>query len=419
MAEYFNPCENNGLTDMCKNSECENDENNEDPITLDLIEKGYCAGKKCMDLKSILGEIARHPEKKFINPTNRLETNINLNNECNYEIKKYLYKFNEKGKKECVSPTGKKNMYQVPEADVNLQVVDILDHKRVKVKVVNTNQSLDGHIFECSVDNLEQVQLLEGGADMMLGVPNTYSSLYRPGNNSTCPPPQNAVLSQYQGTLQNQGPFKINVQSHIGGSDMMLDVPNTYSSLYRPGNNSTCPPPENAVLSQYQGTLQNQGPFKINVQNGGRKSPEVSATKHPGEKMKGLDGNMWESRKSGKSYRWFPVKKSNASKKKTAPPKKKPVVTKKKTAPKKTSDNRISASEYYKEFGEEAIGDIVDIRNNRELKCLLKRSNGTVYWASQSKSGKGQEQCGQGMLVNKKNWVPIHPAVYKGQHLKY
>lgn len=50
-----------------------------------------------------------------------------------------------------------------------------------------------------------------------------------------------------------------------------------------------------------------------------------------------------------------------------------------------------------KKFGEEAIGDIVDIRNNGELKCLLKRSNGSVYWASKSKSGKGQEQCGHGL----------------------
>ena len=92
-----------------------------------------------------------------------------------------------------------------------------------------------------------------------------------------------------------------------------------------------------------------------------------------------------------------PKNKPVAPKKKTTPPKKKPVVSKKKSAPKKTTDNRISASEYYKKFGEEAIGDIVDIRNNGELKCLLKRSNGTVYWASKSKSGKGQEQCGHGL----------------------
>ena len=26
------------------------------------------------------------------------------------------------------------------------------DERRVKVKVINTNQSLDGHIFECSIN---------------------------------------------------------------------------------------------------------------------------------------------------------------------------------------------------------------------------------------------------------------------------
>ena len=51
--EYFNPCENNDLTSMCKNSQCENNENIEDPITLELIQKGYCVGKNCMDLKYI------------------------------------------------------------------------------------------------------------------------------------------------------------------------------------------------------------------------------------------------------------------------------------------------------------------------------------------------------------------------------
>ena len=50
-------------------------------------------------------------------------------------------------------------MYQVPQADINLQVIEVLDEKRVKVKVINTNQSLDGHIFECSIDNLEKVHL--------------------------------------------------------------------------------------------------------------------------------------------------------------------------------------------------------------------------------------------------------------------
>ena len=50
---------------------------------------------------------------------------------------------------------------------------------------------------------------LSGG---MLGVPNTYSSLLRPGNNSACPPPQNAPVSAYVGTDINSGPFVIDVQ---------------------------------------------------------------------------------------------------------------------------------------------------------------------------------------------------------------
>ena len=41
------------------------------------------------------------------------------------------------------------------------------------------------------------------------------------------------------------------------------------------------------------------------------------------------------------------------------------------------------------------LGDVCQIRNNdKELKCLLERSNGTVYWAKKSKSGKGQDICG-------------------------
>ena len=48
----------------------------------------------------------------------------------------------------------------------------------------------------------------------------------------------------------------------------------------------------------------------------------------------------------------------------------------------------IGASEYYKEFSDPLV--IQQIRNNGELKCLLKRSNGTVYWVSKSKSSEGQ-----------------------------
>ena len=56
---------------------------------------------------------------------------------------------------------------------------------------------------------------------------------------------------------------------------------------------------------------------------------------------------------------------------------------------------RLSAGEYYRAHGNDsALGDRCDIRKNDEYRCLLKRSNGTAYWAKKSKSGKGQEICG-------------------------
>ena len=56
---------------------------------------------------------------------------------------------------------------------------------------------------------------------------------------------------------------------------------------------------------------------------------------------------------------------------------------------------RLSAGEYYRAHGNDsALGDRCDIRKNNEYRCLLKRSNGTAYWAKKSKSGKGQEACG-------------------------
>ena len=43
---------------------------------------------------------------------------------------------------------------------------------------------------------------------------------------------------------------------------------------------------------------------------------------------------------------------------------------------------------------DKSLGDRCYIRSGvNELKCLLKRSNGTVYWASKNKSGKGQKKC--------------------------
>jgi hypothetical protein len=58
---------------------------------------------------------------------------------------------------------------------------------------------------------------------------------------------------------------------------------------------------------------------------------------------------------------------------------------------------RLSAGAYYRKHRgrERILGDVCQIRDTTpELKCLLKRTNGTVYWAKKSKSGKGQELCG-------------------------
>ena len=58
---------------------------------------------------------------------------------------------------------------------------------------------------------------------------------------------------------------------------------------------------------------------------------------------------------------------------------------------------RLSAGAYYRKHGKDRVlGDICQIRKeDKEVRCLLKRSNGTVYWAYKSKSGKGQEACGK------------------------
>ena len=59
-------------------------------------------------------------------------------------------------------------------------------------------------------------------------------------------------------------------------------------------------------------------------------------------------------------------------------------------------NDRLSAKTYYESYGKDSsLGDVCQIRaDSPELKCLLKRSNNTVYWAAKSKSGKGQEKCG-------------------------
>lgn len=62
---------------------------------------------------------------------------------------------------------------------------------------------------------------------------------------------------------------------------------------------------------------------------------------------------------------------------------------------------RLSAGAYYRKHkhSDKILGHICKIREkDTTLRCLLKRSNGTVYWAKKSKSGKGQEQCGDWTL---------------------
>ena len=56
--------------------------------------------------------------------------------------------------------------------------------------------------------------------------------------------------------------------------------------------------------------------------------------------------------------------------------------------------DRLSAGEYYRKYGQPAVGQICDIRGNGDLRCLLLKKNGVPYWAKPSKSGKGQEVCG-------------------------
>ena len=56
--------------------------------------------------------------------------------------------------------------------------------------------------------------------------------------------------------------------------------------------------------------------------------------------------------------------------------------------------DRLSAGTYFREQPGAALGDICDIRNNGDLRCLLKRKNDAPYWAKKSKSGKGQKACG-------------------------
>jgi len=61
--------------------------------------------------------------------------------------------------------------------------------------------------------------------------------------------------------------------------------------------------------------------------------------------------------------------------------------------PKMLKQGRLSAGEYHRTFGDEAIGDICNIRGDGELKCLIPRV-GSVYWTSPTKAGKEERYCG-------------------------
>ena len=63
-------------------------------------------------------------------------------------------------------------------------------------------------------------------------------------------------------------------------------------------------------------------------------------------------------------------------------------------------EGRISAGAYYREHGPGCVGDVCDIRGNKELKCLLIRSTGIPYWAAYSVNSDKQASCG------KTPWIP-------------
>ena len=96
----------------------------------------------------------------------------------------------------------------------------------------------------------------------------------------------------------------------------------------------------------------------------------------------------------GNKCRRVPTKKKEAATKKSTPKK-----GKKKSAKKK--DGRLSAREYVEEYGGKE-GDVCDVRNDGELKCLLFRKNKSPYW-SKLDAPKAREvmACSQGKSCRK------------------
>jgi hypothetical protein len=50
-----------------------------------------------------------------------------------------------------------------------------------------------------------------------------------------------------------------------------------------------------------------------------------------------------------------------------------------------SKNGRLSAAAYYAKFGHTSLGNRCDVRNDGTLKCLLKRKDGIVHWATRPK----------------------------------
>jgi DNA ligase-1 len=100
-----------------------------------------------------------------------------------------------------------------------------------------------------------------------------------------------------------------------------------------------------------------------------RKSPEDSATAHPDEKMKGLDGNMYisEKRGSAKSYRWYKIS-STKSRKSIKKKLKKRVLTKRKS--RKNVRKSIKKSMNFDHLLNKPCADPEKVRNPETGKCI-------------------------------------------------
>lgn len=117
----------------------------------------------------------------------------------------------------------------------------------------------------------------------------------------------------------------------------------------------------------------------------GNKCRRVKVTKPKKAAKKPRKGRSekWTGRNNRKSMRASRDVKSHGKTVKTV------------TTKKHGKSQRLSAGEYYRNYGlDNALGDRCNIRRDGEYKCLLKTKSGVARWAKKSKSGKGQEACG-------------------------